>query len=312
MPAVLLERGQQSSRRRADSVRNRSTVTVPLALKGSPAILAGRIFDDRGNRIPRRTRTSAACATGTMFPMRSCRNEPMRPAACPACRHQRSKASWIGALRERFAPDNRGNQSAVLSDRDLIERWLDRAVIKPQAAEIHVVAHNDNPKGTVPSNGKSDDLPPTITIALPRSAGAFADVKGILHPPSQRPTVSPETCEAVLRAIAKARMLIEELVTGRASSFAEIAEREGRVERHIRLLAPLASVSPQIISALIDQIAPPDFTVTNLARGLAYLWSDQGKKENQLSFTTQRAILLQRAGLSDSVNLGSNPSPPAT
>lgn len=51
MPAVLLERGQQSSRRRADSVRNRSTVTVPLALKGSPAILAGRIFDDRGNRM---------------------------------------------------------------------------------------------------------------------------------------------------------------------------------------------------------------------------------------------------------------------
>jgi site-specific DNA recombinase len=35
-----------------------------------------------------------------------------------------------------------------------------------------------------------------------------------------------------------------------------IARREGKVERHIRLLAPLAFVSPRIVSALLDGTAP--------------------------------------------------------
>ena len=44
----------------------------------------------------------------------------------------------------------------------------------------------------------------------------------------------------------------EDLVGGRAASFAEITKREGRVERQIRPLAPLAFISPQMISGLID------------------------------------------------------------
>ena len=39
------------------------------------------------------------------------------------------------------------------------------------------------------------------------------------------------------------------------ASFAEIAEREGKVERHVRFLAPLAFVSPRIVTAIIDSSA---------------------------------------------------------
>ena len=41
----------------------------------------------------------------------------------------------------------------------------------------------------------------------------------------------------MLTAIAKARAWINDRVEGRVASFAEIAEREGKVERHIGLLA---------------------------------------------------------------------------
>jgi hypothetical protein len=34
----------------------------------------------------------------------------------------------------------------------------------------------------------------------------------------------------------------------------KIAEREGKVERHIRLLAPLAFVSPRLLSEIIDGV----------------------------------------------------------
>jgi hypothetical protein len=48
--------------------------------------------------------------------------------------------------------------------------------------------------------------------------------------------------------------------------FAEIAQREGQVERHIRLLAPLAFASPRILAAIVDGTAPADLTVTGLAK----------------------------------------------
>jgi hypothetical protein len=39
-----------------------------------------------------------------------------------------------------------------------------------------------------------------------------------------------------------------------AVSCRKIAEREGKVERHIRLLAPLAFVSPRLLSEIIDGV----------------------------------------------------------
>jgi site-specific DNA recombinase len=51
-------------------------------------------------------------------------------------------------------------------------------------------------------------------------------------------------------------------------SFAEIAEREAQGERHIRLLAPLAFLSPRIIAAI----------VAGLAKALPYSWAEQEER----------------------------------
>ena len=47
---------------------------------------------------------------------------------------------------------------------------------------------------------------------------------------------------------ASARGWIDDIRLGRIASFAEITEREVQGERHIRLLAPLAFLSPRIIA----------------------------------------------------------------
>jgi site-specific DNA recombinase len=57
-----------------------------------------------------------------------------------------------------------------------------------------------------------------------------------------------------------------------------IARREGRVERHIRLLAPLAFVSPRIVSALLDGTAQAGLTLTQLARALPSSWAEQERR----------------------------------
>jgi hypothetical protein len=146
-------------------------------------------------------------------------------------------------------------------------------VIKAQAIEVHLPVSSECPAGisTKTNNCEtSDDLPPTI-INVPWSASTFAEVKGVVHSPSPRPTMKLETREALLSAIAKARVWIDHLVEGRIGSVGEIATREGKVERHIRLPAPLAFVSPRVISAVMDGTAPRGLTVTGLAQPLAYM-----------------------------------------
>jgi hypothetical protein len=80
--------------------------------------------------------------------------------------------------------------------------------------------------------------------------------------------------DALLTAIAKARAWIDDIRLGRLASFSEIAERESQGERHIRLLAPLAFVSPRIIAAIARGTAPAYLTVTGLAKALPYSWAE--------------------------------------
>jgi hypothetical protein len=51
--------------------------------------------------------------------------------------------------------------------------------------------------------------------------------------------------------------------------------RENKVKRHVLFLAPLAFVSPRMVSATIEGSPQRDLTVTNLANRLHFLWKQQ-------------------------------------
>jgi ABC-type nitrate/sulfonate/bicarbonate transport system substrate-binding protein len=116
------------------------------------------------------------------------------------------------------------------------------------------------------------------TLVLPWSAPTFAAVKGVIHAPTAKPAMHPETRDALLAAIAKARGWIEDLRLGRVATLAEIAEREGLGERHVRLLAPLAFAAPRVIAMIADGTAPADLTVTSLVKALQYSWAQQEER----------------------------------
>jgi hypothetical protein len=46
----------------------------------------------------------------------------------------------------------------------------------------------------------------------------------------------------------------------------------------MRLLVPLAFVSPRIVSGLLDGTAPAALTTTALARGLPWSWAEQERR----------------------------------
>jgi site-specific DNA recombinase len=165
----------------------------------------------------------------------------------------------------------------ALADRELVQRHVARVIVKPQALDVWLIPTCE---ASAQAEGPSLDDPapchsPTTTITLPWTAPSFAAVKGIIHAPCAKPTMKAETREALLTAIAKARGWIDDIRLGRIASFAEIAEREVQGERHIRLLAPLAFLSPRIIAAIVDGTAPADLTVTGLAKTLPYSWCEQ-------------------------------------
>ena len=68
----------------------------------------------------------------------------------------------------------------------------------------------------------------------------------------------------------------------RGQTFAEIAAREGKAERHLRHLARLAFVSPRIITAIIDGTAPAGITATALVARLSYSWAEQERRISEL------------------------------
>jgi hypothetical protein len=170
-----------------------------------------------------------------------------------------------------------GEPATATADRDLIERHVARVVAKPQTLDIGLIptsetsAQAENPSLT----DSAPDLNPATMIAFSWTAPSFAAMKGIIHEPSTKLTMKPESRDASLTAIAKARGWIDDIRLGRIASFAGIAEREAVGERHIRVLAPLAFLSPRIIAAIADGTAPADLTVTGLAKALPYSWAEQ-------------------------------------
>jgi DNA invertase Pin-like site-specific DNA recombinase len=256
-----------------------NTVMRQVRLKGSPAILTGRIFDDRGNRMS----PSHSNKLGVRYRyyvshaiLQQRKAEAGSVTRLPAAEIE---TLVLDSVRIHCTSMGQTEDPTAITDRDLIERHVHSVTVKPQALEVRLVLASDTSVPTEEPNlndPTTDQLPTTATIiTLPWTAPSFAAVKGIVHAPSAKPELKPESRDALLIAIAKARGWINDIQLGRIASFAEIAKREGQGERHIRLLAPLAFVSPRIITAIVDGSAPADLTVTGLARALPYSWAEQ-------------------------------------
>jgi hypothetical protein len=252
-----------------------------IRAKGSPAILSGRLFDDRGNRMSptHSNKRGVRYRYYVSQPLVQKRQQDAGIVArVPA---PEVENLLLGAIRGHLKGIGEAGDPITGTDRDLIERHVERITVKPQAVEVTLM-ENDGPATTGEHDSErvehdGNDRPP-LALVLPWAMQSFVAVKGIIHTPSAAPTLKPETRDALLMAIAKSRGWIDDLTEHRVASFAEIARREGKVERHIRLLAPLAFVSPKIVSAIIDGTVPADLTVTGLAKALPHFWAEQERR----------------------------------
>jgi DNA invertase Pin-like site-specific DNA recombinase len=256
-----------------------------LKLRASPSILAGRLFDDRGNRMtPTHTNKKGAryryYVSHALLQKRD--TETGAIARVPAAEIE---TVVVDAVRRHEAASRSEPNLIQFSDRDLIEHVVEKIVLRPHAMEIHMVAHDEkqSDKQDLKITGRRSPEDVTATIVtVPWTSTLTVAAKGIIDSLSPGPVMSVAERDALLTAIAKARIWIEDLAQGRIASFAEIAKQEGKVERHIRLLAPLAFISPAIIGDIIDRATPRMFT-TDLAKRVEYCWSSQGAAARRLT-----------------------------
>jgi site-specific DNA recombinase len=237
----------------------------------SPSILAGLIFDDRGNPMS----PSHANKKGVRYRyyvsqalLQSRKTEAGSIARVSA---PDVEVLVYTAVKEALRPD----QETAQTDNDnpnheLINQHVERVVV--HADQITVTLRNPE-AGADPSVAEAEAGSPTkLTIPF---APRHLPRKGIAHAPAEQGTIDPRTQDTLLQAIARSRRWMDAILTGKAASFDEIAFAEGLAERHVRRLVPLAFLSPKIIQAIADATAPAGLTVSNLTQALPHAWTAQ-------------------------------------
>jgi site-specific DNA recombinase len=257
-----------------------NAVNRQLRLKGFPAILAGRIFDDRGNRMTPTHTTKRGARYRYYISHALIQKRKDASGAVARVPAAELESLVVKALCEHLKATGMATSSITADGRDLVDLCLERVTVGRESVELRLFDTQNEPKdSTAPDTIDIPDqnIVSPMTISLRWTAPNFAAVKGILHNPSQGLTITSETKNILLATIAKSRAWMSDLIDGTAS-FAEIAKRERKVERHIRLLAPLAFVSPRIVSAIIDGSAPVGLTVTGLAKSSSHSWTEQERR----------------------------------
>jgi site-specific DNA recombinase len=247
-------------------------------LRGLPAILSGRLFDTRGDRMSPAHTNKGGARYRYYVSQAVLQNKPPPPGLVGRVPAAEIEALVVATLRSHLSASSAGEQLPD-NDRDLLERHLERVTLTPNHLELRLRQIIEPGQAHDPANTSAGRLAASVTtMAVPWTSPVAAGLKGIIRVPAHNTPIKASRREALLIAIAKARQWVDDLAHGRAASFAVIARREGKAERHIRLLAPLAFVSPRIVSALLDGTAPADLTLTKLARALPYCWAEQERR----------------------------------
>src|SRR4029453_15977145 len=242
----------------------------------SPALLTGRLFDERGNRMSP-THTNKGGARYRYYVSQAVlQRKPHAIGSIGRVPAADIEALVLAAVRNHLNANGAAEQPD--NDRELLERHLERVTLTSNRLQLRLrqcVEAAQAEHG--PNNSAGRSIANVTTITVPWTSPVPA-MKGIIHVPAPNTPIPPSRRDALLMAIAKARKWTDELAQGRLGSFAVLARREGKLERHMGLLLPLAFLSPRIISGLLDGTAPAGLTITALARALPWSWAAQERR----------------------------------
>ncbi len=228
----------------------------------STALLAGKLFDDRGNPMTP-TYANKKGVRYRYYVSHALLQGRKADAGCVA----RVSAPEV----EKLVIDTlrvNGDVETEASDRELIDLRLRRATVGPDSIAIHL---------KVPDAKDGEEQGAMELLLIPFSPPLLPR-KGVAHAPAQNGLLSDAGRAALLTAIARAKSWAELAIKDPAFDFSTLAAKEKLSERYIRLLTPLAFLSPKVIDAIVDGEVPADLTPTTLSQKLPLVWAEQERR----------------------------------
>ncbi|CAN5239774.1 hypothetical protein BH10PSE7_BH10PSE7_36100 [soil metagenome] len=232
--------------------------------RASGALLSGRIYDDRGNRM------------SPTYAMR--KNLRYRYyVSAPLVQGQRDRAGGVARVPAAEI------ESAVLAaikhrcinitdvsadDRALVDNHLDRVTIQSGALELILNSESR----------ECEACPPPQTISIPWSPSPSRRKRELLMP-ADKEAGEPQRMKIehrmrMLRALHSGLIWLDELRNNKLPDAETLAVREGCSERKIRQTVSLAFLAPDIISTAVEGRLPRGLGLTRLTE-LPMDWAEQ-------------------------------------
>lgn len=231
----------------------------------SEALLTGRIFDDRGNRMT----PSHACKGNAKYRY-YLSSALLQGAAENAGSVRRVPATDVEALVIKSVREHL-KLSQPIDDRSLIHTRVARIEVQPQQLVIRITAE---PKAT--TNRKKRKTNGALHVPWQRTP--LTRCREILLPKGMPPELArpirSETRAILIAAIAQGRRWLDELTTDASITTESIARRENCNVRKVNMTISLAFLAPDLVKAAIDGRLPRGMGIARLT-DLPAEWSRQ-------------------------------------
>jgi site-specific DNA recombinase len=231
---------------------------------GTGALLGGLIFDDRGNRM-----------SPTYTVRRGGRYRYYVSQAQLRGRKAGSRARVGADDIERLVVERLSRELSVdglataatsgiwnTETRDLVQDSVDRIVVHDIGIEVML-------KGS----GDDESVGQTV-LKAPLPAPRPRERKEILVPGGSR-SEPRRIDQALILALARARSWMRALRRGEYTNTAEIAQRFGLSDAHVRRNLRLVFLAPDVVEAIVEGRQPRTVTVTMLLQPIPLAWADQ-------------------------------------
>ena len=220
----------------------------------SEALLAGRIFDDRGNRMtPSHVRKGGLkyryYLSSALF-----QGAAERAGSVPRVPAVELEALAIKSVREHLKPPQ------LIDDHSFVETYIARVEVQPEQLVVQL---------TQTSGAGSEQAEDSSVLHVSWQKTTSNRRREVLLPqgavPHQVRPIRSETRATLVASIARGRRWLDELITDATATTKTIAKREGCSVRKVNMTISLAFLAPDLAKAAIDGRLPHGMGVVRLA-----------------------------------------------
>jgi site-specific DNA recombinase len=223
-----------------------NTVKRKVKSSQSGALLQGKLFDDKGNRMGP-TFSSKKGVRYRFYFNTALRGRKHKAGSVTRVPAQEIEDIVADAVRKKFdMPDTEGQD---ISDR------IERVVVSESLVRISLAA------GELTGRSK----PATIEVPWTRTKASQT------HPPSTR---EGQADQKLLQAVARAHVWLSDLKSGRFGSVEELASSHRLHPKVVRQGLGLAFLAPKIIVQILTAEAPASLRLGNIPKRLSLPWTN--------------------------------------